>query len=128
MKRKRQFEIISSIIGIILGAFIALSGLHAAAAPDTLLEFVDPRLLQELGMSYDALKATFIAVGVIFILIGAGEIVVCALLCSGKFPKARKALGIVSCILLGVIFVLYIVSGGFAIVLALGAAWRLRSK
>ena len=51
MKRKRQFEIISSIIGIILGAFIALSGLLAAAAPDTLLEFVDPRLLQELGMS-----------------------------------------------------------------------------
>ena len=121
MKRKRQFEIISSIIGIILGAFIALSGLLAAAAPDTLLEFVDPRLLQELGMSYDALKAAFIAVGVIFILIGAGEIVVCALLCSGKFPKARKALGIVSCILLGVIFVLYIVSGRLAIVLALGA-------
>lgn len=121
MKRKRQFEIMSSIIGIILGAFIVISGLLAAAAPDMLLEFIDPALLKELGMTYDELKTTFIAVGVIFILLGAGEIVVGALLCSGKFAKARKGLGIASCILLGVLFLLYFFSGGFVIVLALCA-------
>lgn len=121
MQRKRQFELVSAIIGIILGAFIAISGLLACAAPDMLLEFIDPAALEGSGITYDALKATFVGVGVFFILIGVGEIVVCALLCSGKFPKARKALGIASCVMLGVIFVMYLVSGGLAIVFALGA-------
>lgn len=121
MERKRQFELVSAIIGIILGAFIAISGLLACAAPDILLELVDPAVIEGSGITYDALKATFVGVGVFFILVGMGEVVVCALLCSGKFPNARKALGIVSCIILGVIFVLYLISGGLAIMFALGA-------
>lgn len=44
MKRKRQFELVSAIIGIILGALIALSGVIAFALPDLLPE-VDPSLL-----------------------------------------------------------------------------------
>lgn len=41
MERKRQFELVSAIIGIILGAIVALMGVIVLAAPDMLIE-VDP--------------------------------------------------------------------------------------
>lgn len=119
MERKRKFELVSAIIGIILGAIVALMGVIVLAAPDMLIE-VDPSVWAQLEMTYDELKATLVAVGVLFCVLGVGEIVVGALLCSGKFTKQRKGLGIANCILLGIIFVMFI-SASIAIIFAIGA-------
>lgn len=123
MERKRQFELVSAIIGIILGAIVTLIGVIILAAPDMLLE-VDPsewaKLINENNITYDELKAMLIARGVLYCVLGVGEIVVGALICSGKFTKQRKGLGIANCILLGIIFVMFI-SASIAVIFAIGA-------
>lgn len=119
MKRKRQFELVSAIIGLILGALIALSGVIAFALPD-LLPKVDPSL-RNLQMTYDEIVSLFTAMGILLLVLGLGTVVVSALLCSGKFPKARMGLGIANCVLLGIILIIFALAGLSAFPMILGA-------
>lgn len=119
MKRKRQFELVSAIIGIILGVLIALSGVIAFALPD-LLPKVDPSLWDR-QMTYDEMASLFTATGILLLVLGLGTVVVSALLCSGKFPKARMGLGIANCVLLGIILIIFAFAGLSAFPMILGA-------
>lgn len=119
MKRKRQFELVSAIIGLILGALIALSGVIALIIPADVLRELNPEAFA--GMTYDEIALNSTVGGIIALVLGLGTVVVSALLCSGKFPKARMGLGIANCVLLGIILIIFARVGLSAFPMILGA-------
>lgn len=119
MKRKRQFELVSAIIGIILGALIALCGVIALIIPADVLRELNPEAFA--GMTYDEIALNSTVGGIIALVLGLGTVVVSALLCSGKFPKARMGLGIANCVLLGIILIIFALAGLSAFPMILGA-------
>ena len=63
MKRKRQFELVSAIIGLILGALIALSGVIALIIPADVLRELNPEAFA--GMTYDEIALNSTVRGII---------------------------------------------------------------